>query len=261
MKTEGNDISSDEHEGIFNDFIDNIVEDKIDEIIESGDYDDDGSGNVVVEMDEIVPPTFDWDNGGGSGGGKGGDGPGEGAEKMRFTLPLQKLMDMFKEKLNLPDLTKEGDGKIKELTEEFKTFSNSGAILDKKRTFKQAIKTSIASGVYNPDEDEYDIQVQKKNKRYHQVKEVEKPKFKAAVFYLGDISYSTYGERLELEKRVVNFITNWLNHNYGPQNVDHRYFVHDSEAHEVTGEDFFRINNAGGTRAAGGTCRGRLRPR
>ena len=68
--------------------------------------------------------------------------------------------------------------------------------------------------------------------------------------YMGDISYSTYGERLEMEKRLVNFIHHWINFNYGVGNVDHRFFVHDVEAYEVSPEDFYRVGNAGGTRAA-----------
>jgi len=250
MKNDGNDISSDEQESVYNEFIENIIEDKIDEIIDSGDFKDNGNGNVIVEIDDIVPPTFDWDDSGKGGGGKGKNGPGDGAEKMRFSVPFNHLMAKFKDRLNLPDLTKEGDGKIKETTEEFKTFSKCGAILSRKRTFKNAIKTSIATGSYNPDKDKWDVLVQRKNKRFYQVKEEEKPKHKAVVCYLGDISYSTYGERLELEKKVVNFIANWLNFNYGVNNVDHRFFVHDSDAHEVTGQEFFTVANAGGTRAA-----------
>jgi uncharacterized sporulation protein YeaH/YhbH (DUF444 family) len=70
------------------------------------------------------------------------------------------------------------------------------------------------------------------------------------VFYMGDISYSTYGERLEMEKRLVNFIHQWLDFNYGAGNVEHRFFVHDVDAHEVAPSDFYKVANAGGTRAS-----------
>ena len=49
---------------------------------------------------------------------------------------------------------------------------------------------------------------------------------------------------------MVNFIQNWLDYNYGPANVEHRFFVHDSSAYEVTKDDFYNINNEGGTQAA-----------
>ena len=79
---------------------------------------------------------------------------------------------------------------------------------------------------------------------------MEKPRYKAVVFYMGDISYSTYGERLEMEKRLVNFIHQWLDFNYGAGNVEHRFFVHDAEAHEVAPDGLLQGRNAGGTRAS-----------
>jgi uncharacterized sporulation protein YeaH/YhbH (DUF444 family) len=224
-------ISSGESEGIFNDFIREKIKQDIDEILNGGDFEDNAS-EVIVEVDDITPPTFDWEQSGGGGG--RGRGPGEGAEKLRFTFPFEKFMELIGQKLDLPNLTKEGKGKIKEVSHVFKTFGPTGTILDKKRTFKRAMKSSIATGIYNPDEDKYE----------------EKPKFKAVCFYIGDISYSTYGERLILEKKIVNFIYNWLDYNYGRGNVEHRYFVHDWEAYEVRQEDFFKVENAGGTRAA-----------
>ncbi|NQZ59945.1 MAG: DUF444 family protein, partial [Lentisphaeraceae bacterium] len=37
---------------------------------------------------------------------------------------------------------------------------------------------------------------------------------------------------------------------YGSNNVEHRFFVHDADAHEVLEDDFFKVQNAGGTRAS-----------
>jgi uncharacterized sporulation protein YeaH/YhbH (DUF444 family) len=151
--------------------------------------------------------------------------------------------------LELPNLTKEGQGKIKEISHEFKTFGPIGTILDKKRTFKRAIKGSIATGIYDPEDEEYNIQIRRKDKRYNVPQRVEKPKYKAVCFYMGDISYSTFGNRLVLEKKLVNFIYNWLNYSYGKDNVEHRFFVHDWDAHEVSVENFFKCDVAGATRA------------
>ena len=91
----------------------------------------------------------------------------------------------------------------------------------------------------------------RKDKRFRIPERVEKPKFNAVVFYMGDISYSTYGQRLVIEKRLVNFIQNWLDYNYGIGKVEHRFFVHDMEAYEVSEENFYKVSNVGGTQAAG----------
>lgn len=247
-----NKIDSNESEGAFNEFIDDKLKDMVEDIINDGDLSSfgDRESDIIVETDDISPPSFTYGDNGGGAGGKGKDGPGEGAERVRFSLPFDRLMELIADKLRLPNLIKEGQGKIKEVSYEFKTFGTAGVILDKKRTFKRALRANVGTGNYKPDEDKYDILIRRRDRRYKLPERVEKPKYKAVVFYMGDISYSTYGERLELEKRMVGFIHNWLNYNYGANNVEHRFFVHDSEAHEVLENDFFKVKNAGGTRAS-----------
>lgn len=240
-------INSGESEGIFNDFIREKLKDKIEDIIKDGEFEDNMS-DVIIEVNDIKPPIFTFGNND-DGWGRGRL-PGEGGEKLRFSFPFEKFMELVAKKLQLPNLTKEGKGKIKEVSHEFKTFGPNGIVLDKKRTFKRAIKGSIALGLYDPENEEYNVQIRKKDKRYHIPKRVEKPKYKAVCFYMGDISGSTMGERIVFEKKIVNFIYNWLNYNYGRNNVDHRFFVHDWDAYEVNPSDFFKTEVAGGTRAS-----------
>lgn len=243
-------ISSNESEGAFNDFIEDKVEDAIEEIINEGDLDTigDRGSEIIIEMDDIVPPTFTYgDNG--QGGGRGGRKPGREGGKIVFNMPFNRFMKLLAEKLRLPNLVKEGKGKIKEISYEFKTFGPTGVILDKKRTFKRALRTSIGTGVYDPANGDYTVQIMRRDRRYKIPVRVENPKYKAVVFYMGDISYSTHGQRLEMEKRLVNFIKNWLDFNYGVQNVEHRFFVHDVKAYEVQEREFYKVGNIGGTRA------------
>ncbi len=129
-------ISSNESEGAFNDFIEETIEDAIEEIINEGDLDTLGGrgSEIIIEMDDIVPPTFSYGDEG-EGGGKGGRGPGKEGGKLVFNLPFSRFMELLAEKLRLPNLVKEGKGKIKEVSYEFKTFGPTGVILDKKRTF------------------------------------------------------------------------------------------------------------------------------
>lgn len=246
-------ISSSDSEGAFNEFIDDQLENMVDGILNDGELENlAGRGSdIIIEVDGIEPPRFTHDDEGEGGGGSGSQGPGANGGQVRFVLPFNKVMELLAKKLNLPNLRKEGEGKIKEWTYEYKTFGPVGVLLDKRRTFKRALKTSIALGHYNPDDDKYDIRVMRRDKRFKQFEEIEKPKYKAVVFYMSDISYSTYGERIELEKRMVSFIENWVDYNYGANNVEHRFFVHDSKAYEVAQEDFYNVSNAGGTRAAG----------
>jgi len=240
-------ITSGESEGVFNEFIRERISDKIEDILNEGDYEENMS-DVIIEVDDIESPTFIFDDFMGNGG--RGRKVGFGGDKLKFTFPFDRFMALIAQSLKLPDLTKEGQGKIKEISHEFKTFGPIGIVLDKKRTFKKAIKGSIATGIYDPDNDEYEIQIKKRDRRFNVPQRVERPKYRAVCFYMGDISFSTYGDRLTLEKKLVNFITNWLNYNYGKKNVEHRFFVHDWEAYEVSPEKFFHCDVAGGTRAS-----------
>ena len=245
-------ISSSDSEGIFNDFIRDRLEDMIDNIISEGDMSSFGGreSEIIVETDDIVPPRFTYGDEQDGQGGAGGEGPGREAGRISFSVSYEMIMQLIAEKLKLPSLLKEGQGKIKEVSYEFKTYGTSGIILDKKRTFKRALKASIATNVYDPANNVYDIQLRRKDRRFKLPERVETPRYQAVVFYIGDISYSTYGERLKLEKRVVNFIQQWLDYNYGADKVEHRFFVHDSEAYEVMPDQFFNVSNAGGTQAS-----------
>ena len=244
-------ISSGESEGAFNEFIEDQLERLVDNIISEGEISGTGErgSEVIVEIDDIVAPTFSYGDEGEEGG-SGSQGPGREGGKLRFSIPFAFLMERIARALKLPDLKKEGKGRIKEISHEFKTFAPVGTVLDKKRTFKRVLRTSIGIGLYAPDQDRYDLRFRRRDRRYKVSERVERPKFKAVVFYMGDISYSTYGERLRLEKRLVGFIQNWIDFNYGTKSVEHRFFVHDAEAYEVEEENFYHVGNAGGTLAA-----------
>lgn len=246
-------IDSDDSEGLFNDFIEEQFDNLIDNVLQDGNLENiAGNGSdVVFEMDQIEVPRFVHDDSkGGQGGGKGKGEPGKDGEKIRFSMPFSKFMELAGKKLGLPNLRKTGQGKIKEVVDEFKSFGPCGVLLDRRRTFKRAFKSSVGSGIYRPDEGVYEIQISRKDKRFKLPETVEKPKYKAVCFYMGDISYSTHGERLKIEKQLVKFIQNWLDYNYGQRNVEHRFFVHDAKAYEVLAEDFYNVSNAGGTYAS-----------
>lgn len=245
-------ITSDESEGVFNDFVQDQLDDAVERIINEGDMDRFGEGgsDIIIEMDDIVPPTFVYGDESEGDSGGAGDQPGDEKGKLRFKLPFQTFMELVGKKLALPDLLKEGAGTIKEVSYAFQSFGPVGVLLDKRRTFKRALRSSIGMNVYAPQEGRYDVEVRRRDRRYKIPQRVEKPRYQAVVFYMGDISFSTHGSRLELEKRLVNFIHQWLDFNYGAGNVEHRFFVHDVDAYEVAPEDFYKVSTAGGTRAS-----------
>ena len=68
---------------------------KVEDIINNGDFDE-HHGDVIIEAEDIIPPTFEFgDEDDGSGGGKGkGNQPGDQADKLRFTYSFNKFMKM-----------------------------------------------------------------------------------------------------------------------------------------------------------------------
>ena len=56
-------ISSDESEGLFNEFIQEQLDEIVDDIINKGDLDrfDDRGSDIIIEMDDIQPPVLRYD--------------------------------------------------------------------------------------------------------------------------------------------------------------------------------------------------------
>ncbi|RTZ94545.1 MAG: hypothetical protein DSY41_03365, partial [Candidatus Poseidoniales archaeon] len=78
---------------------------RIDHIINEGDVDmlGDSGSDIIVEMDDIQPPKFVYGDKGG-GYGAAGQGPGNNSERIRFSLPFDKFMDLVALRLSLPNL-------------------------------------------------------------------------------------------------------------------------------------------------------------
>lgn len=245
-------INSDESEGLFSDFMDQQLSDLVEEVISGGDIIRGGGhgADIIVEMDDISPPSFVYGDGQDNSSGIGTSGPGSEGGRLRFDLSFDRFMELAAKRLSLPNLTREGRGRIKQVAYSFKTFGPTGVILDRRRTFRRALRTSVGTGLYAPDQGRLKVEVRRRDRRYRQAERVEKPRHRAVCFYIGDISYSTLGARLEMQKRLLNFVHNWLDYSYGQGKVDHRFFVHDAEAYEVTAAEFYQVGNAGGTRAA-----------
>ena len=71
-------IDSAESEGAFAEFLDEYAQHHFDDMVNNGEISDAGprGSDIVIEMDEITPPTFTYGDPS-SGGGAGGMGPGK----------------------------------------------------------------------------------------------------------------------------------------------------------------------------------------
>ncbi len=174
-----------------------------------------------------------------------GDEPGEhGIETEAYQLGKE-----LSEKFQLPNLKDKGkkiptDEYIYDLTDRHR---GSGQLLDKKATLKSIVKTNIALGRLDKDNiDTTKFVVGPRDKVYRILSREKVWKSQAVVFFLRDYSGSMSGEPTKIIVNQHLMIYSWLLVQYEKLVVP-RFIVHDTEAEEVTVEDYFRKSAAGGT--------------
>jgi len=186
-------------------------------------------GDVIQRRSEEGDPT------------KAGDQPGEHIYE-EFTL--EEVADIMSQELELPNIKPKGKNNVYSLSDKLKTVSKVGspARLHKKRSFKKALKRSMIMGTFEPGQG---IVIAKPDKVFRSYKEERVPEMNALIFYMMDISGSMGPEQKDLVSRMCFLIDIWIMHQY--EGVETRYIVHDTEAKEVTRDDFYHLSAGGGT--------------
>ncbi len=165
------------------------------------------------------------------GDGKGKAGQGEGQHSLEVDLSLDELADILGEELA---------PKVK-----YTGVHTTGpeSLRHFKRTYKQALKRSIAAGTYNP---AIPIVVPtREDRRYRSWRLTELPQSNAVVIYMMDVSGSMGDEQKEIVRIESFWIDTWLRSNY--KGLETRYIIHDAVAREVDRETFFHTRESGGT--------------
>ena len=151
-----------------------------------------GKHLISIPVRGIELPHFRYgDNSGGVGTGDGkegdvvgkgkpGNGKGQGGTEagqhiMEVDLSLDELADILAEELKLPRIDPKGKHRITTVREKYSSLRRVGpeSLRHFKRSFKEALKRSIASGDYDPDNPI--IIPEKKDIRYRSWKEVQSP--------------------------------------------------------------------------------------
>jgi uncharacterized sporulation protein YeaH/YhbH (DUF444 family) len=112
-----------------------------------------------------------------------------------------------------------------------------------KRTFKQALRRTIASGKYDPSNPM--VIPTRQDKRYRTWKEIIEPQSNAVILYMMDVSGSMGDEQKEIVRIESFWIDTWLRSQY--KGIEARYIIHDAMAKEVDRETFFHTRESGGT--------------
>ncbi len=173
-----------------------------------------------------------------------GDLPGEHMIEVEFTI--EELANIMEEELGLPRIQPKGRDLVTAPHHRFTSVTSTGpeSLRHFRRTYKQALKRSIASKEYDPKRPR--IVPVKDDKRYRFWKLKEIPQDNAVIIYMMDVSGSMADEQKEIVRTEAFWIDTWLRSQY--KKVETCYIVHDAVAWEVDRDTFFRIRESGGTK-------------
>ena len=177
------------------------------------------------------------------GAGKAGSEAGE--HMLEVNVTLDELADILGEELELPAIENKGKSRIVANKDKYTGIRRVGpeSLRHFKRTYKEALRRSIASGIYNP---ACPIMVpHTKTGASVRGKTDLEPVANAVIVYMMDVSGSMGEEQKEIVRIESFWIDTWLRRQY--QGLESRYIIHDAVAREVDRETFFRTRESGGT--------------
>src|SRR5262249_51190777 len=175
--------------------------------------------------------------------GQAGKDPGEHILEVEITL--DELADILGEELELPSIENKGKSRIISAKDRYTGVRRVGpeSLRHFKRTYKEALKRTIAGGVYDPLMPL--VVPQREDRRYRSWKEDFEPVANAVIIYMMDVSGSMGDEQKEIVRIESFWIDTWLRRQY--QGLESRYSIHDAVAREVDRDTFFRTRGSGGS--------------
>ena len=221
-----------------------------------------GKKKITIPLPRIEIPHFTFgSNQGGVGQGDGevgdsiGQGPPqpgegeagstEGQHSLEVDITLEELADILGEELALPNIQNRGKKNIEDKEYKYSGILKQGpeSLRHFKRTYVEALKRTIALGVYDPD-DPILVPV-KEDKRYRSYNVHYKPIANAVIIYMMDVSGSMGNEQKEIVRLTSFWLDTWLGRQYS--GLERRYIIHDATAREVDADTFYRTKESGGT--------------
>lgn len=178
-------------------------------------------------------------------GGQGKAGKDAGEHALEVDVTLDELAEILGEELELPAIENKGKSRIVSAKDRYTGIRTVGpeSLRHFRRTYREALKRSIASGTYNPAAPV--IVPQREDKRYRSWNEETEPVANAVIIYMMDVSGSMGDEQKEIVRIESFWIDTWLQKQY--KGIESRYIIHDAVAREVDKDTFFRTRESGGT--------------
>jgi len=177
--------------------------------------------------------------------GQGQAGEGEGDHIIEVDLTLEELADILGQELELPAIEDKGKSRILSRKDRYTGIRRVGpeSLKSFKRTYREALRRSIAAGTYDPKSPL--IVPQADDKRFRSYRSEEERAANAVIIYMMDVSGSMGDEQKEIVRIESFWIDTWLRRQY--DGIESRYIIHDAVAREVDRDTFFKTRESGGT--------------
>lgn len=224
-----------------------------------------GNGTTKIPIHRIETPRFKFDDkqtgGISQGSGEEGDpidgqkengdeGHGDSGSDPIYeeTFTREELADLLGDMLELPQEHESDQGTIPEVRHKYNSIRRVGphSLRHMKRSYKQALKRSISSGLYVPGQP---IIITPNDFRYKSSTDIIEEHSIGVFIHLMDASGSM-DDALERAKLLIDFTDLWLERKY--KGIIHHYIHYSHKSHEVDRDTFFRISSTGGTEMAAG---------
>jgi uncharacterized protein len=179
----------------------------------------------------------------------GGGAPEEGAartepgeELYEVWLDMEDVEELLFAELELPRLKPKGEADAEASRTVYDDIARKGPQLDKKATLRENLLRNARRGHVSLGG------IDKPDLRYVSYREVPKPRERAVVFLLMDVSGSMNIERKRMARLFFYWCVQFLRSRY--HQIEIVFLAHTTEAREVTEEVFFSRVESGGTKAS-----------
>jgi uncharacterized sporulation protein YeaH/YhbH (DUF444 family) len=177
--------------------------------------------------------------------GEGEAGDQEGQHDLEVEVSLEELAKILGEELALPNIENKGRKNLNDKEYKYSGVLKQGpeSLHHFRKTYKEALKRSIAMGDYDPFNPV--IIPIKEDKRYRSYTVINKPIANAVIIYMMDVSGSMGDEQKDVVRLTSFWLDTWLSTQY--KGIERRYIIHDATAKVVDQDTFYRTKESGGT--------------
>ena len=197
-----------------------------------------GVGHGDGQIGDNVDPFANSNHG----SNKGNDSP-DTEDLMNLEMTVKELEDLVIEEVGLPNLEPKTNHQTLHTEKAiYKSIAEKGVIRNFKRSYKEALKRASSSGDYQPGDA---VILSQPDLRYRSPVYLPNQQSNAVLIYMMDVSGSMGEKKRQLCRTTNSLLQKIISRYY--HNLEERFIVHTTNAHEVEGKVFYETKFEGGT--------------